>query len=294
MITIIFMYAVLAISFTVAKTALSYATPYFLIGFRMITAGTIFLSIQYVFDRKNFFLRKKDIGPLLWVTLFYIYLAFIPEFWALQKLSSSKVVIIYSITPFIAAAFAYFLANERFSFKKIVGMLIGFGGIIPILMTHNLAGQAKEIFYISSREAVLLIAVVSAAYAWFPLKKLLNKGYKLPMINGVTMLAGGIGAMITSFVVEGVTATHVYSLKPFLFWTLLLIFLSNGIFYNMYGWHLRKYSFTILAFAGCTCPIFGSFFGWFFLSEPITWHHFLSLALISAGLYLFYQEELVR
>lgn len=292
MITIIFMYAVLAISFTIAKTAVQYATPYFLIGFRMMTAGTIFLSLQYLFNRKNFFLSTQDIWPFLKVAFFYIYLAFIPEFWALQKLSSSKVVIIYSITPFLAATFAYFLAGERFSFKKIIGMIVGFSGIIPILMTHDLAGYAEEIFYISSREAALLIAVVSAAYAWFPLKKLMNKGYQLPMINGITMLMGGIGAMLTSFAVEGVTATHVYSMKPFLFWTLLLVFFSNGIFYNMYGWHLRRYSFTILAFAGCLCPMFGSFFGWFFLSEPITWHHFLSLALISVGLYVFYQEEL--
>ena len=288
------MYAVLAASFTVAKVALGYASPYFLIGFRMMTAGTIFLTIQYLFDRKNFFLKKRDWFSFLYVAFFYIYLSFIPEFWALQKLSSSKVVIIYSITPFLAAIFAYFLAKERFSVKKIIGMIIGFTGIIPILMTHDLSGGAREMFYISTREAVLLIAVVSAAYAWFPLKKLMNKGYTLPMINGVTMLAGGIGAMTTSFLVEGISANHVYAVGPFLFWTLLLVFLSNGIFYNMYGWHLRKYSFTILSFAGFLCPVFGSFFGWFFLKEPITWHHFMSLALISIGLYLFYQEELKK
>jgi drug/metabolite transporter (DMT)-like permease len=294
MITIVFMYAVLAISFTISKLAIQHATPYFLIGFRMITAGTLFLTFQYIFNRKNFVLRKSDIGSFLYVSLFYIYLAFIPEFWALQKLSSSKVVIIYSATPFIAAALAYFLAKERLTIKKIIGMLIGLAGIFPILMTQNLAGPAKEFFYISSREAILLIAVVSAAYAWFPLKKLMNKGYTLPMINGTTMLIGGIGAMLTSFAVEGVVGTHVYSVGPFLLWTLLLVFLSNGIFYSMYGWHLRRYSFTLLSFAGFLCPVFGAFFGWYLLSEPITWHHFLSLFLISIGLYLFYQEELKK
>jgi drug/metabolite transporter (DMT)-like permease len=60
----------------------------------------------------------------------------------------------------------------------------------------------------------------------------------------------------------------------------------------MYGWHLRKYSFTLLSFAGFLCPVFGAFFGWIFLSEPITWHHFVSLCLIASGLFLFYRDEL--
>lgn len=287
------MYAVLAATFTVAKKALQYANPYFLIGFRMTLAGTLFLLFQYVFNSKKFFLKKEDIRLFLKTSFFYIYLAFIPEFWALQRLSSSKVVIIYSITPFVAAVFAYFFASEKLNLKKVIGMIIGVVGIIPILLTHDQNGQlTSELFKISMAEGVLLIAVVSAAYGWFPVKELMNKGYSLPMINGVTMLTAGIAALITSFAVEGIFVTHIFDVKNFLFWILLLIVIANGIFYNLYGWLLRHYSFTLLSFAGFLCPIFGSLYGWYFLSEPITLLHIMSLCLIIIGLFLFYQEEL--
>lgn len=295
MITVVFMYAVLAATFTIAKKALSYGNPYFLIGFRMTVAGTLFLTLNYLFDRKNFFLKRNDIWLFLKTAFFYIYLAFIPEFWALSRLTSSKVVIIYSITPFVAATFAYFLASERLTKLKVFGMIVGTLGIIPLLITPDATGSvAAELFHVSVAEGVLLIAVVAAAYGWFPVKDLMNKGYSLPMINGVTMLVGGIGALATSFAVEGIFVKHVFDFWPFLFWVLLLIVFANGVFYNMYGWHLRRYSFTLLSFAGFLCPLFGTFYGWTFLSESVTWHHGASLVLIGSGLYLFYREELGR
>lgn len=295
MLTVVFMYAVLAATFTVAKKALSYANPYFLIAFRMTVAGTLFLGLQYLFNRKKFFLRREDIFLFLKTSFFYIYLAFIPEFWALSRLTSSKVVIIYSITPFVAATLAYFLASERLTRIKVVGMIVGTLGVIPLLITTDQAGvTAAELFKVSAAEGVLLIAVFAGAYGWFPVKKLMNKGYSLPMINGVTMLVGGLGALVTSFAIEGVFTTHIFDFGPFLFWVLLLIILANGIFYNMYGWHLRTYSFTLLSFAGFLCPLFGTFYGWAFLREAVTWHHGASLLLIGSGLYLFYREELKR
>jgi len=293
MITVIFMYAVLAATFTIAKKALSYGNPYFLIGFRMTLAGTLFLGLQYLFNRKNFYIRREDIWQFLKASFFYIYLAFIPEFWALSRLTSSKVVIIYSITPFVAATVAYFLASERLTKVKVFGMIIGTLGIIPLLITPDSIGSTSdELFTVSAAEGVLLIAVVAAAYGWFPVKKLMNKGYTLPMINGVTMLTGGIGALFTSFAIEGVFTRHIFDIGPFLFWVLLLILFANGVFYSMYGWHLRRYSFTLLSFAGFLCPLFGTFYGWAFLKEVVTWHHGASLLLIGSGLFLFYRDEL--
>jgi drug/metabolite transporter (DMT)-like permease len=293
MFLIVFMYAVLAATFTIAKTVLVYAKPFFTIGFRMTVAGIIFLLFQFFRNKKKFVFRKNDVWLFLQVILFNIYFAFIPEFWALSRgISSSKAVFMYSCTPFIVAVFAYFFAAEKFHAKKIIGMIIGFSGMIPILITHDSIGNvAREVFKISLPELVLLVAIISAAYGWFPVKKLMKKGYSLPMINGVSMSIGGILAFITSFLFEGFSFS-IANIPSFLFYIFLLILASNVVFYNLYGFLLKRYSFTFLSFTGFLTPIFGAIYGKLFLKESVTWHYGISLCSVIVGLYLFYQEEL--
>jgi drug/metabolite transporter (DMT)-like permease len=60
----------------------------------------------------------------------------------------------------------------------------------------------------------------------------------------------------------------------------------------LYGYLLKKYTATFLAFAGFLGPLFSAFYGWLFLSEVITWHFYLSAVLVFAGLYMFYKHEL--
>jgi drug/metabolite transporter (DMT)-like permease len=106
------------------------------------------------------------------------------------------------------------------------------------------------------------------------------------------MLAGGIGAFVTSFIEEGFSPSPIKDFWPFFKYVAILIVLSNVIFYNMYGTLLRKYSITFLTFAGFLCPLFGTFFGWFFREETITWHYWVSLSAITVALFIFYREEL--
>ena len=130
-----------------------------------IAAGIIFLSLQYLFARKNFYIKREDWWPFIRTAFFYIYLAFVPEFWALQRLTATKVVIIYSITPFIAATLAYFLVSEKLTRLKVLGMIIGTLGVIPLLMTPDNSIATAEFFRISIAEGVLLLAVVAGAIA---------------------------------------------------------------------------------------------------------------------------------
>jgi drug/metabolite transporter (DMT)-like permease len=52
------------------------------------------------------------------------------------------------------------------------------------------------------------------------------------------------------------------------------------------------YSATALSFFGFIIPFFTSIMGWFWLGEEVNIWFFISLIIVSFGLYLFYQEEL--
>jgi drug/metabolite transporter (DMT)-like permease len=292
MFAIIIMYLTIALAFIVAKITLQYGSPFFTVAFRTILAGTCFLLFQFISDRKKIFVNKNDLMLFMKTSLFYVYLVFIPEFWALEKLSASKVMLIYTLTPFVVAFLSYFLVKEQFSLKKIIGMIIGLAGMFVIFITKDSQNGSAEIFYISTREAALLVSVFSYGYAWFLIQKLKNRGYTLAMINGITMLVGGIGAAITSFFYEGLVPIN--NIPYFILWATLLTILANGIFYTMYGWLLHYHSFTLLSFASFLTPVFGMAFGWLILNEILSIYHIASLGLICIGLYLFYQEEIKK
>lgn len=292
MFLVVLMYSILALTFVFAKKTLAYSHPFFLIGFRMILAGTILLAYQRFFSKSNFSINKSDYWLFFKVALFHIYFSFIFEFWSMQYLSALKITIIYSATPFIAAILSYALLKERLSWQKILGIIIGLGGLAPILaLQAGGNGVFREIAYISLPECVLFLAVISGAYAWFLVKQLMDKGYGLGMINGVAMLIGGVLSFFTCGIFEGFT-NPVSNWPMFLVWLSLLILAANIIVYNFYGWLLRSYSITFITFAGFLSPTFGTVYEWIFFGGQITWHHFASLALVALGLYIFYRQEL--
>lgn len=291
MFLIILAYAVLGSTFVIAKTSLYYAKPFFLIGFRMVLAGSFLLGYNLI-RKKSLLINREDIPTFIKVVFTHIYITFIFEFWALShpSMGAAKTCLIFSATPFIMALLSYLLLSEKLGLRKMLGMAIGILGLVPILIQND--GTGSEFLSISFPELILLIAVFSGAYAWFDIKKLMAKGYSLVIINGFAMFFGGWLAFITSAIFEGMTESPVYDYYNFIKYVLALILASNVIFYNMYGWLMTKYSLTFLSFVGFLSPIFGAFYAWFFLGEAITWHYFLSLTIIIAALSIFYQEEL--
>lgn len=286
---IVLLYALLASTFVFAKFSIDYAQPIFVIGFRMTLAGALLLGYLIFFKRKALRLGKKDFLLFLRVAFFHIYLAFVAEFWSLQFITSSKANLIYSLTPFIAAGLSYFLLKERLSRRKLLGMGLGICGIFPILLTQ---GNTTDFSTLTMAEIVLLVAVVSASYAWFDIKKLMNKGYSLLMINGFAMLIGGLGAFATYYLTRDPAVPTTTNFWEFFKYVSILVILSNVVFYNLYGWLLKRYSITFLTFCGFLSPLFGVFMGWAFRGEPISWPYWVSLSLITFALFIFYREEL--
>lgn len=291
MIFVVILYAVLASTFIFAKKAVTLANPCFLVAVRMLLAGAFILGFYALFHRKYLKIKRADWGLFIIVSFFHIYLVYLLDFWSLQYITALTSTLIYSSTPFIAAILSYFLLKERLTLKKIIGIIVGLGGLVPVIALQ-VQGQASSAFgSISLPEIVLFFAVISGAYAWFLVKKLMDRGYSFGMINGVAMLLGGIMSLVTAGIFEGF-AHPVKDLYPFMGWLFLLILSANIIFYNLYGFLLQRYSITFLTFAGWLSPCFATLYEWLFMGGTITWHYGVSLVLVFIGLYVFYQDEL--
>jgi drug/metabolite transporter (DMT)-like permease len=291
---VILLYALFASVFTIAKTALEYSQPFFLVGMRMLLAGVILIGYQKVKNGETFSFSKQTWFRILQLALFNIYLTNVFEFWGLKYLTSFKTCFIYSLSPFVSAILSYFLCSEKLTGKKWIGLFIGFIGFLPILATHtSMEKEAGHFFIFSWPELAVMGAAISSVYGWITLRQLVNDNGLSPLsANGLSMLIGGSLALVHSLISENWNPIPVTNFPIYLECTFLLIIISNLICYNLYGSLLKKYSATFISFAGFTTPLFSALFGWIFLNEMISWPFYLSFVIVLLGLLLFDQEEL--
>ncbi len=281
-------------SFTLGKVTLLSAPPVFLTSARMLIAGVLLLGFLAVVKREELKIKKHQFFPLILLGLTAVYLTNIFEFWGLQFLTSAKACLIYSLSPFITALLSYFQFKERVTGRKLVGLIIGFVGFMPVLLSQSGSeGLIGNFFFLSWAELALVGAVVFSVYGWILLRKLGKEDGMSPvMANGSSMFIGGLFALIHSLFVDSWTPTPIINYGGFFQGVLLMIIVSNLICYNLYGWLLKRFTATFLSFAGLMTPIFAAFFGWLVLGEAVSRSFFFSVGVISIGLWLVYFEEL--
>jgi drug/metabolite transporter (DMT)-like permease len=297
-IPVLLMYVLFANTFTIGKLVLALASPVFFIGVRMTIAGLILLGYTALVQKKSLFVHKEQYWLFGLISVLHIYIAYIAEFWALKYVLSYKACLLYNLSPFITALCTYVFYQEILSRKKLLGLLVGFIGFIPILMSSIPEEIAAGHWgFVTLPELMLIISVISSALGWLIFRNLITKhGYSSFVINGYAMLFGGIMALGTSLVWEGAPQIGLtgsgQEMLMFAGYTAYMILIANIIGYNLYGILLRTYSPTLLSFFGFTTPLFAALNGFFFLKEPISMAFVASVLIVSLGLYLFYQEEL--
>lgn len=294
MIQIIILYALFASTFSLGKVLLSYASPIFLVGIRMSIAGFILLTYQAWQtwrSKKSFKINKKHWRFYIEAILFTCYFPYILRFWGLQHMSPAKASLLYTLGPFISYLLAYWLLKEKVTIKKIVGLLIGFLGLLPVLISPapNEALMGGFGFF-SWAEFYVILSISCLSYGWIALHRLIkNHQYHPTMVNGISMFAGGILALLTSFVVE--LHEPVSNIPYFLAILAVVIIVSNLLCHNIYGMLLKKYSPTFLSFASFLTPLFAALYDWFFFHRAISWEFFISVGCVFLGLTIFYQDS---
>lgn len=290
------LYALFASVFTASKQALEYAPPFFLVGTRMLMAAVLMLAFHALIQKRSIFPKKGTLGRLVQLGIFNIYLTNVFEFWGLQYLTSFKTCFIYSLSPFLSAFLSYFIFAEKMSSKKWLGLIVGFAGFLPILISKTTQEEiGGQLWIFSWAELAVVVAAISSVYGWILLKRLVSEdGYSPFTANGLSMLIGGGLALTHSFFSENWNPSPIKEFIPFLECTIFLIIVSNCVCYNLYGFLLKRFSATFMAFAGLTTPLFSALFGWFFHAEIPTTSFYISFFIVFAGLFLFYQQELVR
>lgn len=294
----------LALAFTMSKGVLDYASPVWFTAIRMTLAGVLLVGYHVLVQKRSWQIRREDIYKFLLLGVFHIYCAYVFEFWALETVSAAKDALFFNLTPFITALLALALNNERLSLQQWGGLALGFIGFLPLLIAQapQEALVAGGNSFISWPEIYLLIAVTGGAYGWILLQKLMrHHAYEPIFANGVAMIVGGLGALVTAVLTE---PTMVRVPRPDMLWTesipyiiwylAVLILLTNVICYTLYGRLLKNYSATFMALASATVPIFTAIFDWLLFGLTVSWHFVATVVVVFIGLAIFYADEMKK
>jgi len=195
------------------------------------------------------------------------------------KINSYLAAILMSTTPLSGSILAhFFLKDERLSFLKSLGVLIGFSGIILLFFDKVIINENNIIY-------ALITILGSTFYCIGGILTLKLKHKKNENVTTSTTLWSIIFLIPFSILIE-----KPWNLSPSIESTLALLYL--GTIATGLAWLIR---FRILTVNGLVfqtqvaylIPIFGILFGYFLMDEIITWKVFLSLAIILLGIYIF-------
>jgi len=270
--------------------------PFFVAGFRTIM-GAAFLFSMHAFTGKSLSLRGINKHQFIKLCLhgIILYTFSLSGFAAgMQYIDGVTACFILSTAPFITAFILYIKDKETLSIKKSIGLLIGFLALIPIILVQN---ESEAMHHITADQVhwgqlIFFGANVCYAYGWILAKDLLKVAseFSPSLLNAYAMFIGGVCSSIVY-----ISIYHAY-IPPAVthdFWYLLVIFtIATIINYNLYAYLLRFYSATFLSFAGFLEPVFGLLLASILHHKEVTIPLYAALALLSLGLYVFYQEEL--
>ena len=202
------------------------------------------------------------------------------------KINSYLAAILMSTTPLSGSILAHlFTKDEKLSFSKSFGVLIGFSGIILLFFD-------KVIINIDNYIYALITILGSTFYCIGGLLTLKLKNKVNENVTTSTTLWSVIFLLPFSMVFE-----TPWNSNPTLQSTLSLLYL--GVIATGLAWLIR---FRILTVNGLVfqtqvaylIPIFGIIFGFFIMDEEITWRVLLSLVVILVGIYIFKKNSYIR
>jgi drug/metabolite transporter (DMT)-like permease len=202
------------------------------------------------------------------------------------KINSYLAAILMSTTPLSGSILAHlFTKNEKLSYLKSLGVLIGFSGIILLFFDKVIINSDNYVY-------ALITILGSTFYCIGGLLTLKLKNRVNENVTTSTTLWAVIFLLPFSLIFE-----TPWNSSPTLQSTLSLLYL--GVIATGLAWLIR---FRILTVNGLVfqtqvaylIPIFGIIFGYFLMDEIITWRVILSLVVILVGIYIFKKNNKIK
>lgn len=250
-------------------------------GIRFVVCGLVVCVYSFLKKEMIAVPKVKNIFYIFIMGLFSIVLHYAFTYIGLSTTDSSKTALIKQLGVLIYVCFAFlFFKDEKYSTLKIVGAVIGFGGIIAI--NYNPSGisfSVGDILIICASVCTVISSVISKKSAEC------NSPF---WITGISQLTGGIILLIAAVIMGAEMLT--FTLKSTAVFAYICIASISS--YTLWYYILKNNSLSKMFIIKFAEPLFACIFGAILLGENIfKIQYLLAFILISLGIVLGNKSE---
>ena len=259
------------------KASLYSLTPFYSVGFRFVIASfLVLLFVKY----KGIKIQTDKVSINLYLIMgFFSYV--IPYglvYWAEQFVPSGLAAVLFAVYPFFVLLFSYIaLPGESIGFYKVLGIVLGFGGIL-VIFSENIGGDISS--YLLGMTALVLSGITQAANS-VVIKKYGHYLNPLSM-NFIPMIIAGIFFLIIAFLFEDFNLLE-FDTNAYLSVLYLALF-GTVITFTSYYWLLKRVNVVILSLIAFINPMIALLLGWIIYSEQLSTRYLWGSILVLTGL----------
>ena len=271
-------------SFLAIKMVIDVIPPLLSFGIRFTISGAVVLLAVVIFEKDNnkfTNLSKRQWREALILGALIILGGQGLLVWGAQYLSSGMTALLNSTIPLWVAIMASLIFKQNLSKITILGLILGFAGLIILINPFTGNNNISYIGIIS----LTLSSIFWAAGSLFSSK--LKSSVNIFAPAGMLMLVGGIMLIIASLAVGEFNNLHLFKVSANVLSAFsYLIFICTAVGYIEFFWLLRVESASVANSFAYIVPVIAVFLGWIILNEKISLQTIIATSIIIVAVIL--------
>ena len=246
-------------------------------GLRFSISGGALCVFSLITRRKSFATLKPNLLPIALIGLFSIVMHYGFLYVGLQFTDSSKTSILKQVGALFFVCFSWlFFKNDKFTWQKLVGVVLGFVGVASL----NFSADGFLSFKLG--DFMTIIASFCLVFGDVVSKKIAPSSDPI-IVTAFSQLAGGVVLLVVGLCMGGKVAIG-FNLD---LWIIIYICFASIFSYTLWYSILRKGNLSNLFIIKFTVPVFSCIIGWLLLGENILkWQYPVAFLLICLGIFI--------
>jgi len=261
-------------TFLAIRIGLDYMPPFTFAALRFLLASAL-LFVYLWLKQKRISLTLRQFGHLLVIGFFMTAFPFGLTFWGQQFVSSGMAAVLTSTMPFFVVFLAHFFLAERVTVTKILGVAVGFAGVLLLFIDQLGSGATLA-------GGLALVGSAAGYGVGNVYSKKFGSGIAPDVTNTIQTLVGGIILGVGSLLLE---RGHHFTFH----WkgVVALLFLSvfGSAAFGLFFWLMQRATVTTMSLIAFAIPVVSVLLGTI-VGETLSWVMLVGIILIFIGMAL--------